>query len=300
MQKCFFCGSSAVVKNGHKSGRQLYLCKSCGRQFVGGRRLSTPDLITEYVEGKQTIAQLSKSHGVSKSTIWRRLSGMRHIRVVPSEKDVVIQLDTTYWGRGFGLMVIKDVFRKRILWRKFVRNETLSDYMEGVSWLRQNGFCIYGAVCDGFKGLILSLSEMCQFHQMMIVRRYLTKAPELDASKELLQLVKRMTEMNGQEFKAELDAWHARWKDFLDERSKDPKSGKTRYTHRRTRSAWLSIKRNMPWLWTFELFENLHLPRTNNALEGCFADIKTKMRVHSGISKERRECLIDEYIARKY
>jgi len=56
----------------------------------------------------------------------------------------------------------------------------------------------------------------------------------------------------------------------------------------------------MPWLWTFELFKDLHLPRTNNALEGCFADIKTKMRVHSGISKERRKCLIDEYIARKY
>jgi len=102
---------------------------------------------------------------------------MRHIRIVPSEKDIVIQLDATYWGRGFGLKVIKDMFRKRILWRKFVRNETLSDYMEGVGWLRQNGLCIHGAVCDGFKCLILSLSEtcpvqMCQFHQMMIVRRY--------------------------------------------------------------------------------------------------------------------------------
>jgi len=210
-----------------------------------------------------------------------------------------------YWGRGFGLMVIKDVFRKRILWRKFVRNETLSDYLEGVAWLRKNGFHIHGAVCDGFKGLVTSLSticpvQMCQFHQVMIVRRYLTNAPELEASKELLLLVKHMAKMERATFEEEFNSWYMRWRDFLNERSVDPKTGARRYTHKRTRSAWLSIKRNMPWLWTFEQHAELHLPRTNNSLEGCFTDIKTKIRVHSGISKERRKCLIDEYLARKY
>ena len=31
-----------------------------------------------------------------------------------------------------------------------------------------------------------------------------------------------------------------------------------------------------------------------------FADLKTKVRVHSGISRENRKRLLDEYIARHY
>ncbi len=42
-------------------------------------------------------------------------------------------MDTTYWGRGFGLMVIKDTFRNKILWYKVVHNGTIADYMEGIA-----------------------------------------------------------------------------------------------------------------------------------------------------------------------
>ena len=79
------------------------------------------------------------------------------------------------------------------------------------------------------------------------------------------------------------------------------KDGKrTIYTHRRLRSAYLSFKRNIPWLWTYQDYLNLHIPNTNNAIEGVFTDIKTKLRVHPGITKDRRITLIQEYIARHY
>ena len=71
---------------------------------------------------------------------------MRHIRIISKHKDVVVNMDTSYWGRGFGLMVIKDTFRNKILWYKFVRNETIADYMEGIAWLREHGF-VYTALC---------------------------------------------------------------------------------------------------------------------------------------------------------
>lgn len=41
----------------------------------------------------------------------------------------------------------------------------------------------------------------------------------------------------------------------------------------------------MPLLWTFCDHPETGLPNTNNALEGLFSDLKTKVRVHSGISK---------------
>ena len=62
----------------------------------------------------------------------------------------------------------------------------------------------------------------------------------------------------------------------------------------------MSVKRNMPLLWTFYDHPETGLPNTNNALEGFFSDLKTKVRVHSGISKEHRKKLLDEYIRRHY
>ncbi len=228
---------------------------------------------------------------------------MRQVRVISRYKDVVINMDTTYWGRGFGLMAIKDTFRNKILWYKFVHNETIADYMEGIAWLREHGFHIYGIVCDGIRGLFTALYpyrvQMCQFHQMMIVRRCLTNRPELPAAQELLDLTKRITCLDKASFIAELDLWQKHWGEFLKERTHD-KNGRSTYTHPRVRSAYLSLKRNMKWLWTFEQYSHLHIPKTNNAIEGTFTDIKTKLRVHSGISRQRRVALIQEYIARHY
>ncbi len=194
---------------------------------------------------------------------------MRHIRIISKDKEVVINMDTTYWGRGFGLMVIKDTFRGKILWYKFVRNETTADYLEGIAWLRANGFIIHGIVCDGLRGLFLELRQyrvqMCQFHQMMIVRRYLTNRPELPAAVELLKISNRITHIDKGNFIGTLNAWYAKWECFLKERSTDTRTGRTSYTHKRVRSAFLSLKRNMPWLWTFQDYPQLHIPNTNNA-----------------------------------
>ena len=110
-----------------RSRKQMFKCKDCNRQFLGGRRRDKMQVITDYVEGKQTIEQLSVKYGVSSRTIQRDLMGMRYVQKISKNKDVTIQLDTTYWGRNFGLMVIKDALRNKILWRKYVRYETIKD-----------------------------------------------------------------------------------------------------------------------------------------------------------------------------
>lgn len=129
---------------------------------------------------------------------------MRHIQKISKYKDVVLQMDTTYWGRQYGLMVIKDAMRKKILWHKYVRHETIASYMEGIIWQKEHGFKIYGVVIDGIRGLARALHpypvQLCQFHQMMRVRLYLTQEPELDASVELLDLVKKMSSMQKEDF----------------------------------------------------------------------------------------------------
>lgn len=284
----------------------MYKCKDCGRQFLGGHRRDKSQVITDYVDGKQTIEELAVKYGVNELTIRRDLEGMRYIYKVAKNKDVTIQMDTTYWGRNFGLMVIRDALRGNVLWHKYVRHETIAQYIEGVDWLKSNGFHIYGAVIDGLKVLAQALKpikvQMCQFHQMLIVRRYLTQDPDLEASQELLNLINIITKTDKESFIGAFNDWYEKHKDVINERVHDRriKRHTPQYMRPKLRSTYLSIKRNMPLLWTFYDHPETGHPNTNNALEGLFSDLKTKVRVHSGISKEDRKKLLDEYIKRHY
>lgn len=295
-----------MIRNGRKNSKQLYKCQECGKQFLGGRRRNKVQVITDYVEGKQTLSQLAQRYRISERTIQRDLAGMRFVRKIAKVKDVTIQLDTTYWGRNFGLMVIKDALRNKILWHKYVRNETISQYMEGISWLKSNGFRIYGAVIDGMRGLAQALYpipvQMCQFHQILITRRYLTQEPELEASIELLSIVKNITKMDKESFVGAFNDWSEKYQNVINERIRDKriKRHTPPYMRPKLRSAYLSLRRNMNLLWTFYDRPETGLPNTNNALEGVFSDIKSKVRAHRGISKDNRRKLLDEYIMRHY
>ena len=76
-------------------------------------------------------------------------------------------MDTTYWGRKFGVMLFKDNITKENLLKYYVKHETNSVYIQGIEELKKRGFTILGIVCDGRKGLIKSFEntpvQMCQF-----------------------------------------------------------------------------------------------------------------------------------------
>jgi hypothetical protein len=211
----------------------------------------------------------------------------------------VVLIDTTYWGRNFGVVVFKDWHTKRVIWRKFVRYETLADYQEGIEWLESHSFKIQGVVCDGLRGMFQLLSpyrvQMCQYHQLRIVQRYLTRKPELPASIELLELANLLAKTDKESFVGAFTKWCERWDAFLKERTHDKRTGKSHYVHKRLRSACLSLKRNMLYLWTWYDHIEIDIPNTNNSLEGMFTDLKTKLRNHPGLSKEHRKKIIDEY-----
>ena len=295
-----------MVHNGLRGRTQRYKCKDCGRRFDGGVRRDKSQVITDYVEGKQTLSQLALKYGVNEKTIRRDLEAMRHVQKISKYKQVTIQMDTTYWGRRFGLMIIRDAIRGRVLWRKYVTHETIADYMEGVSWLKAKGFKIYGVVIDGMKGLAKALYplpvQLCQFHQVLIVRRYITQDPDIEASKALLNLVNDITKMDKESFIGAFNEWYNKYQDVLNERVHDKRIKKKTHPFMRPklRSAYFSVRRNMPLLWTFYDRPELGLPNTNNALEGLFSELKTKVRVHSGICRENRKKLLDELMKRHY
>lgn len=216
VKKCFFCVSPNVVRNGVRGRKQLYECKCCGKQFLGGQRRDESQVTEDYVDGRQTLHQLAVKYGVNEKTIRRGLEGMRYVRKISKYKDVTIRMDTACRGWNFGLMVIRDAVRGKALWHKYVHHETVAQYIEGVYWLKGQGFKIYGAVTDGMKGLPKALRpvpvQMCQFHQMLIARRYLTENPGIEASRKLPDLVNMITKTDKESFIGAFNDWYGNYK----------------------------------------------------------------------------------------
>jgi len=88
-------------------------------------------------------------YGVSVSTIKRKFKfseGEHCIKLSP--RDIVVLMDTTYWGRNWGLLVMSQAYKGLLLWKKYVGNERLSDYKKGIDQLESMGCFIDGIVCD--------------------------------------------------------------------------------------------------------------------------------------------------------
>jgi len=208
-------------------------------------------------------------------------------------------MDTTYWGRNFGVMLFKDALTKENLLKYYVKTETNTLYIKGINELQSMGYIIVGIVCDGRKGLIQAFNnipvQMCQFHQVAIIRRYITKNPKLPASIELKGVVALMKHTDKESFVGALNLWYVKWENFLNERTISEKTDKSFYTHKRLRSAYRSLKTNLKWLFTWYEYIELKIPNTTNAIDGHFSDLKNKLRNHNGLSKTRKRKFIDEF-----
>lgn len=278
----------------------MYKCHACGKQFVGGERLDSKQIWQEYQSGKQTLLQLSKKYNCSKRTIQRKLDLYRATlpEIVP--RRVIILMDTTYWGRRLGVMLFKDSITKENLLKYYVRSETNALYHKGIEELKSRGFSIIAIVCDGRRGLLQSFEDipvqMCQFHQVAIIRRYITKKPRMLASMELKAIVKLLVHTDKESFTGALDDWFSKWEGFLNERTTNSVTGKRHYTHKRLRSAYRSLKNNLLCLFTWYDNIELNIPNTTNAIDGHFANLKTKMRNHNGLSPARKRKFIDGFL----
>ena len=131
---------------------------------------------------------------------------------------------------------------------------------------------------------------------MQLSRRYITKNPKLQASKGLKDIVSLLKQTDKESFEGALEEWFLKWKIFLNERTLNQVTGKTHFTHKRLRSAYRSLKSNLPWLFIWYDNIELNIPNTTNAIDGHFADLKNKLRNHNGLSLERKMKFIDGFL----
>lgn len=105
-----------------------------------------------------------------------------------------------------------------------------------------------------------------------------------------------MKKTDRESFDGLLQLWFVNWEAFMNERTINPITNKSFYTHKRLRSAYRSLKNNLPWLFTWYDFIELEIPNTTNAIDGHFADLKNKLRNHNGLSIKRKTKFIDGFL----
>lgn len=182
--------------------------------------------------------------------------------------------------------------------------ETIADYIKGVVYLEQQGWTIQAIVCDGRKGVKHALSgsypiQMCQFHQLAIVTRYLSRNPILPAAQELRAFALTLAVTTEETFGKKLEEWHEKWQGFLKERTINPETKRWCYTHRRVRATYRSLKENLPFLFTHHKYLELKIPNTTNSLDGCISHLRDKLRAHRGLKLTQRLKITEELLKGK-
>ena len=231
-----------------------------------------------------------------------------HLLNVPVKKQrhvpqpIVAIADVTFFKRDFGVCVIRAPHLKKNLYAQEVQTESVDAYRQGRINLEELGYTIKAIVLDGRPGVRQLFSDvpiqMCHFHQKQIITRYLTNNPKLEAGIELKKITATLCQTNERDFTDAIHNWHQKLSSFLKEKTTDPLAGKWFYTHKRLRSAYRSLKINLPYLFTYQKYHDLNIPNTTNSLDGCFAYLKELVRVHRGINKTLKRKIIQEILTK--
>lgn len=213
---------------------------------------------------------------------------------------MVFVADATFFGKAYGFIVFRVPELKRNLYFNAIMYEIINEYLKGRVELEKQGFKFKAIVLDGRPGLRNAFSDipvqMCHFHQKQIIQRCLTLHPKLEASVELKAIVDTLTCSDQEQFAKELFAWHDKWSVSSKERTTDPFTGRWHYTHKRTRSAFRSLKTNLPYLFTYLKYPELNIPNTANSLDGSFSRLKQKVNIHRGFATQLRGKIIEHIL----
>ena len=179
-------------------------------------------------------------------------------------------------------------------------SELMAHYYYGRKILEERGWTFIAAVIDGRRGLATVFNDIpvqtCHFHQMKTVTKYLTRKPETLAGQALRTIMFTLTDSTEDEFTKLLLDWKESYKYILTDKTSILGTRRWYYTHKKTRSAYLSLERNLPYLFTYLRYPELNIPNTTNTIDGYFAGVKKKVAQHHGLRKDRRFRVISELL----
>ena len=177
-----------------------------------------------------------------------------------------------------------------------INYENIETIADNLRYLDELGYKYKSITIDGRKGILEYLRanypntpmQYCIFHQKQTIRQCITNKPKTICGEEIKHIGNNLHEYNKDTLVNKLSEIKEKYKEFLKERSENG-----RYKHRRIRRAIRSLIKNSEYLYTYKKYPELKIPTTTNNCDGYFSHIKTKLRVHSGLTKKHKEKLIE-------
>ncbi|MFC2186827.1 transposase [Fulvivirgaceae bacterium LMO-SS25] len=189
---------------------------------------------------------------------------------------------------------------------RFSSGEHYEEIKEDLDNLIRLGIHLESITTDGHKSILKAIKNVlpdvtvqrCLVHIQRMCLIWLTKYPKHIAGQELRKLVflllKIKTANDQLAWTRALEQWYQHHKDYLNEKTYQPKTGRYWFTHRLLRRSYQTIKRALPNM--FHYLINPKIPFTTNGIEGYFSHLKNHLDVHRGLSLKHRIDFIKWYI----
>jgi hypothetical protein len=254
----------------------------------------------DHIWKRQTIKDLTEKYNKSEKTIRTLLDVAEpQSSQIRTPEPVVCVFDATHIGEEILLTARSPKLKANLGW-SWIEEETKGVYALLKHNIESRGYTLTAVVLDGRRGIPRVFDgipvQICQFHQLQIVRRKLTLRPETEAGQQLLSLVFTIAKSTENEFTQALTEWYKIFQLFINEKIYILGTRRWRYVHRRVRSAYLSLKRNLPHLFTYLKYPELNIPNTTNSLDGYWSRLKNLLTAHRGKSKERIRKIVTEIL----
>ncbi|MDX1921086.1 MAG: transposase [Candidatus Caenarcaniphilales bacterium] len=208
------------------------------------------------------------------------------------KEKISLVFDACHFKREFCLLLFRS--ESRNVHYDFQDSEKIIYYEEALREINRR-YEFSSFTIDGRRGVIKLLEnlfpgvpvQLCQFHLVKNVLKYTTKRPKTECGKELKKLILELKTSSGEQFTAKYNSLKKRYEEFLKEKNESKE-----YVHKSLRSAFNSIKTQLPYLFTFQKFPHLKIEKTTNSCDGYFSHLKAKVNIHRGISSRRKIQLI--------
>jgi len=262
----------------------------------------------KWVLERQTYKTLSRDSSLSIRTLQRVfydfLEQSPQVKILKRNK-VHLRLDATYFEQ-FCLLCYQDSADGYSQLIRFSDGEHYKEIKEDLDNLIKLGVHIESITTDGHKSILKAIKkslpdvivQRCLVHIQRMCLLWLTRFPKHDAGMELRRLVLMLlqikTENDRLSWTKQLEQWHQRHKDYLQQKSYNETTDRYWYTHKLLRRSYFTIKRALPNM--FHYLSNPKIPYTTNGIEGFFSHLKNHLDLHRGLSLEHRINFIKWYV----
>jgi hypothetical protein len=264
----------------------------------------------EWVIGKQTLDRLSAHTGYSKSKIqrlFRHYLNAPPVFSIPQKESVHIIIDGTYFSSDICLVVYRNSEIKCTQLYRLSDNERYEEIKEDLENLLALQIHVQSVTCDGHRAILKAVKKVfkkkiivqrCLVHIQRMSRIWLTKEPKSICGQELLKITRQIHRITTHEQKfywlRALYDWDVTHQKFINEKSLNPVTLRTWYTHKMIRRVRYLLIRAFPDM--FHYLDDAKIHKSTNALESFFGHLKDNLSIHRGLTIKHRKNFIQWYL----